>query len=156
MADGIKLTKKPKTFAAYSKGLEYFAESCQKQYVEGVERRDLLAFAAYLRDERELAPQTCHNRFRYVVSFLKWCNIQTPATPSGYSRFDPTNELVLRFPSSVRRSDAASLTIQDEDIRLISVHKFAKGEMKEALLPPTFRRSTPGVFNYIAADDAGV
>jgi len=64
----IKLTKKPKTLAAYTNGLEYFAESCTKQFVEDVERRDLLAFTAYLRDKKELAPQTCHNRFRYVVS----------------------------------------------------------------------------------------
>src|SRR6266851_9386021 len=92
-------------------------------------------------------PEHLSALLRSAQSFL-----QTPATPSGYSRFDTTNELVLRFPSSVRRSDAASLTIQDDDIRLISVHKFAKGEMKEALLPPTFRRSTPGVFNYFAAD----
>jgi len=48
----IKLTKKPKTLAAYTNGLEYFAESCTKQFVEDVERRDLLAFTAYLRDKK--------------------------------------------------------------------------------------------------------
>jgi hypothetical protein len=58
----IKLTKKPKTHLAYAKGLEYFAESGHKHYLENVDRRDLLAFAAYLRDEKELAPQTCDNR----------------------------------------------------------------------------------------------
>ena len=83
----IKLTKKPKTFAAYSKGLGYFAESCNKQYVEDVERRDLLAFTAYLRDNKELAPQTCHNRFRYVVSFLKWCNIRNLAHKNDWPQF---------------------------------------------------------------------
>jgi integrase/recombinase XerD len=83
----IKLTKKRKTLSAYSNGLEYFAESCDKQYVEDVERRDLLAFAAYLRDEKELAPQTCHNRFRYVVSFLKWCNIRGLAQRNDWPQF---------------------------------------------------------------------
>jgi hypothetical protein len=83
----IKLTKKPKTFAAYSNGLQYFAESCTKQYVEEVERRDLLAFTAYLRDKKELAPQTCHNRFRYVVSFLKWCNIRGLAHKNDWPQF---------------------------------------------------------------------
>jgi integrase len=73
----IKLSRKPKTHAAYASGLEYFQESCHKLCVEDVDRRDLLRFAAYLRDEKELAPQTCHNRFRYVVQFLKTCNIQT-------------------------------------------------------------------------------
>jgi len=44
------------TLAAYTNGLEYFAESCTKQFVEDVERRDLLAFTAYLRDKKDLAP----------------------------------------------------------------------------------------------------
>jgi integrase len=83
----IKLTKKPKTFAAYSNGLGYFAESCHKQYVEDVERRDLLSFAAYLRDVKELAPQTCHNRFRYVTSFLKSCGIRSLAQKYDWPQF---------------------------------------------------------------------
>jgi integrase len=83
----IKLAKKPKTLAAYSNGLGYFAESCHKQYVEDVERRDLLAFSAYLRDKKELAPQTCHNRFRYVVCFLKWCNIRGLAQKNDWPQF---------------------------------------------------------------------
>jgi integrase/recombinase XerD len=83
----IKLTKKPKTLTAYSNGLQYFAESCHKQYVEDVERRDLLSFSAYLRDKKELAPQTCYNRFRYVVSFLKWCNIRGLAQKNDWPQF---------------------------------------------------------------------
>ena len=38
----IKLTKKPKTFAAYSTALAYFKESCHKQIVEDIDRRDML------------------------------------------------------------------------------------------------------------------
>jgi hypothetical protein len=59
----IKLTKKPKTFAAYFKSLDYFSESCPKIYLEDLERRDLLNFAAFLRDEKELHPRTCWNKF---------------------------------------------------------------------------------------------
>ena len=40
--EDIRLTKKPKTYAAYKKALDYFAESCQKATVEDIERRDLL------------------------------------------------------------------------------------------------------------------
>jgi len=83
----IRLTKKPKTFAAYSNGLGYFAESCHKQHVEDVERRDLLAFSAYLRDKKKLAPQTCHNRVRYVVSFLKWGNIRSLVHKNDWPQF---------------------------------------------------------------------
>src|SRR6185437_6538220 len=46
----IKPDEEAQTLAAYTNGLEYFAESCTKQFVEDVERRDLLAFTAYLRD----------------------------------------------------------------------------------------------------------
>jgi hypothetical protein len=62
----VKLTKKPKTHVAYAGGLEYFQESCHKMYVEDVERRDLLKFAAFLRDEKDQAPRSCHNKFRYA------------------------------------------------------------------------------------------
>jgi integrase len=46
-------------------------------YVDEVDRRDLIKFAAFLRDEKEQAPQTCSNKFRYVVQFLKSSGIQT-------------------------------------------------------------------------------
>src|SRR5579872_1644383 len=72
-----KRDKKGKTFAAYSKSLEYFQESCPKSYVEDVTRDDLKDFAAFLRDEKELAPRTCWNKFLTVVSFLKDAGVQT-------------------------------------------------------------------------------
>jgi len=40
-----KLTKKPKTFAAYSTALAYFVESCHKLTLEEIDRKDLLKFA---------------------------------------------------------------------------------------------------------------
>jgi integrase/recombinase XerD len=58
-----KLTKKPKTLAAYSTSLMYFQESCSKLYLEDIERRDLLKFSAFLRDEKEQAPRSCWNKF---------------------------------------------------------------------------------------------
>jgi integrase-like protein len=67
----IKLTKKPKTHAAYSTALQCFQESCHKMDLEDISRRDLLAFAAYLRNEKEQAPRSCWNKFLHVVSFIK-------------------------------------------------------------------------------------
>lgn len=69
--DETKLTKKPKTLAAYRVALSYFLESCHKLHLEDLERRDLLKFCAFLRDEKEQAPRTCWNRFSNVMSFLK-------------------------------------------------------------------------------------
>ena len=69
--DETKLTKKPKTYAAYNTALSYFTESCPKLYVKDIERSDLLKFSAFLRDEKELHPRTCWNKFSNVMSFLK-------------------------------------------------------------------------------------
>ena len=68
----IKASKKPRTFLMYAKGLEYFRASCSKAHTAGVDRSDMLAYAAYLRDEAELAPRTVHNHFANTISFLKW------------------------------------------------------------------------------------
>jgi integrase len=69
--EDTELTKKPKTLAAYTTALEYFTESCKKQYLEDIDRKDLLKFSAFLRDEKEQAPRTCWNKFANVMSFLK-------------------------------------------------------------------------------------
>ena len=65
----IKLTKKPKTLAAYSVALEYFRESCHRMHVQDVTRKDMLMFAAFLRDEKEQSPRSCWNKFANVMSF---------------------------------------------------------------------------------------
>jgi integrase/recombinase XerD len=69
--DETKLTKKPKTLAAYTTALNYFRESCPKLYIEDIDRRDLLKFSAYLRDEKEQAPRSVYNKFENVMTFLK-------------------------------------------------------------------------------------
>jgi hypothetical protein len=40
--EDIKLTKKPETYSAYTTSLEYLLESCPKQFLEDIERKDLL------------------------------------------------------------------------------------------------------------------
>lgn len=67
----IRLSKKPKTHSAYSTALEYFAESCHKVNVGDIDRRDLLKFAAFLRDEKEQGPRSVSNKFEHVMTFLK-------------------------------------------------------------------------------------
>ena len=69
--DEVRLTKKPKTHAAYSTALAYFAECCHKLNVTDVDRRDLLKFSAFLRDQKEQAPRTVSNNFGHVMTFLK-------------------------------------------------------------------------------------
>ena len=65
------LTKKPKTLAAYTTALSYFTESCHKLNVEDIDRKDLLKFCAFLRDEKEQAPRSVYNKFENLMAFLK-------------------------------------------------------------------------------------
>jgi len=85
--DETKLAKKAKTFAAYNTALSYFAESCPKLYLEDIERSDLLKFSAFLRDEKELHPRTCWNKFSNVMSFLKAQGIRGLAQKNDWPRF---------------------------------------------------------------------
>jgi hypothetical protein len=66
-----KLTKKPKTLSAYSTALAYFQESCHKMNVSDIDRKDLLKFIVFLRDEKGQSPRSVYNKFESVMTFLK-------------------------------------------------------------------------------------
>lgn len=56
-----KLTKKPKTLAAYATALNYFTESCRKLCLHEIDRYDLLKFSSFLRDEKKQSPRSVYN-----------------------------------------------------------------------------------------------
>jgi len=85
--DETKLSKKPKTYAAYSTALEYFLESCPKLNLEDLERKDLLKFAAFLRDQKEQSPRSCWNKFSNVMTFLKAQGIRGLAQKNDWPRY---------------------------------------------------------------------
>ena len=85
--DETKLTKKPKTHSAYSTALHYFLESCPKLHVEDVDRKDLLKFSAYLRDEKDQSPRSVYNKFENVMTFLKAQGIRGLAGKNDWPRF---------------------------------------------------------------------
>ncbi len=85
--DETKLTKKPKTLAAYTTALNYFTESCPKLYLEDIERKDLLKFSAFLRDEREQAPRSVYNKFENVMTFLKANGIRGLVGKNDWPRY---------------------------------------------------------------------
>jgi len=66
-----KLSKKPRTLTAYSTALAHFMQSCPKLLLTDIERKDLLKFSAFLREEKGQAPRTVHNNFANVMMFLK-------------------------------------------------------------------------------------
>jgi integrase len=81
------LTKKPKTLAAYTTALNYFTESCHKVNLEDIDRKDLLKFSAFLRDEKEQAPRSCWNKFANVMSFLKANGVRGLVKKNDWPRF---------------------------------------------------------------------
>src|SRR6266478_2963428 len=81
------LTKKPKTLAAYTTALTYFKESCPKLFLEDIDRKDLLKFCAFLRDDKEQAPRSCWNKFANVMSFLKANGIRGLVGKNDWPRF---------------------------------------------------------------------
>ena len=85
--DETKLTKKPKTLAAYSTALSYFVESCHKLNLEDIERRDMLKFSAFLRDEKEQAPRSVYNKFENVMMFLKAHGIRGLVGKNDWPRY---------------------------------------------------------------------
>ena len=85
--DETKLTKKPKTLAAYSTALSYFMESCHKLNLEDIDRRDMLKFGAFLRDDKEQAPRSCWNKFANVMSFLKAHGIRGLVGKNDWPRY---------------------------------------------------------------------
>lgn len=85
--DEVNITKKPKTYAAYSTALGYFQESCSKLYLEEIDRKDLLEFSAFLRDEKEQSPRSCWNKFSNLMTFLKAHGIRGLAHKNDWPRF---------------------------------------------------------------------
>ena len=82
-----KLTRKPKTHAAYSKALAYFLESCHKLFLHEIDRRDLLKFSAFLRDEKAQSPRSIYNKFENVMTFLKTQGIRGLVGKNDWPRF---------------------------------------------------------------------
>jgi len=67
----IELTRQRKTWLGYRVSLRYLLESCDKTFLEEIERKDLLRFAAFLRDTKKHSPRTVHNKFADVLTFLQ-------------------------------------------------------------------------------------
>ena len=85
--DETKLSKKPKTLAAYTTALRYFQESCPKLYLDDIERSDLLKFSAFLRDQKKQSPRSVYNKFENLMTFLKANSIRGLAGKNDWPRY---------------------------------------------------------------------
>ncbi len=85
--DETKLTKKPKTLAAYTTALNYFTESCPRLFLEDIERKDLLKFSAFLRERKKQSPRSVYNKFENLMSFLKANGIRGLVGKNDWPRY---------------------------------------------------------------------
>jgi len=85
--DETKLSKKPKTWAAYSTALGYFQKSCPKLYLDDIERGDLLKFSAFLRDQKLQSPRSVYNKFENLMTFLKAQGIRGLVRKNDWPRY---------------------------------------------------------------------
>jgi integrase len=67
-------TKSPRTFHGYTYTMKQFRESCQKQFLDEINKQDLYDFVTYLRIQ-ELSDRTIHNRVEEVVGLLRHYDI---------------------------------------------------------------------------------
>ena len=94
----IERSKKLKTFAAYRKSLEYFAQSCKREFLEDITREDLLDFADFLRKQKvgdgKFADRTVWNRFNNTQSFLKASGVKGLVSKNDWPKFtEPEPEI---------------------------------------------------------------
>jgi integrase/recombinase XerD len=82
-----RLTKKPKTLAAYTTALNYFTESCPKLYLQDIQRQDMLKFIPFLREKKSQSPRSVYNKFENVMSFLKAQGIRDLVGKNDRPRF---------------------------------------------------------------------
>jgi integrase/recombinase XerD len=68
--------KKPKTIAAYTTALDYFAQSCKKTFLDEMSRGDMLAYIVFLRNIKRQSPRSQHNKFGHIMTFLKASGIR--------------------------------------------------------------------------------
>jgi integrase len=85
--DETKISKKLKTHAAYDIALRYFQESCTKNYIHEIDRKDLLRFSAFLRDDKELSPRSVYNKFENLMTFLKAQGLRGLVSKNDWPRF---------------------------------------------------------------------
>lgn len=83
--------------------MAYFQESCSKLFLEDITRNEMLRFAAYLRNEAELAPRTCWNKFNNTMTFLKDNDIRAIVKAADWPKF------VEEEPEVYEQEDLAKL-----------------------------------------------
>ena len=82
----VKESKAPKTFLAYSLTMKLFEATVQAQFLEQIDRKDVLAFIRAMRDDGQ-SPRTIANRISYLNTFLRRFEVKSPLLKSDKVKF---------------------------------------------------------------------
>ncbi len=82
----IKLSRQEKTWRGYKVAFGYFLQFCSKNYVEDIQRIDLLRFADFLL-KKKLASRTVCNKLNCVMTFLSAQGMPRPLKKHDMPRF---------------------------------------------------------------------
>ena len=107
-----KIHKSKKTYAAYSLTLSLFSESCTREHLEKIDRKDVLGFMAFLK-EKGNAPRTVSNRIDYLKIFLNHFGVSPQLQKSDRPRYT---------------EKAVSAYTKDEICRLLSAADLEESE----------------------------
>ena len=108
--DDYRISRAKKTWQQYRTALDYFKQSCKQRLLSDITRRDLLKFAASLR-ERGLSPRTVANKFEFVMTFLKAQKVTGLLQKGDYPRYtedEPKPSSRRNWKSSSRRATRRS------------------------------------------------
>ena len=93
----IAAHKSKKTFAAYSLTLNLFLESCKKENLEDIVRKDILGFMAFLK-EKGNGPRTVANRVGYLKRFTSSHGVEWPMGVADKPKY--TEKLVSSYSAA--------------------------------------------------------
>ena len=120
IAEYLKETAEHKsvaTYAAYKVTLERFGKVCTKKHLEDLDRADLLAFVASMRDKRSgfgSAPRTIRNRVDFLQIFLHHFGL--PSLLKGKDLPTFTEKAVRAYPRSVLSAMFAAADQEESDL----------------------------------------
>jgi integrase/recombinase XerD len=67
--------------------LKYFYDSAGNKSIKSIDRTDLIRFASFLREGKDQAPRSAHNKFESVMTFLKHCDVKPKIKPHDWPKF---------------------------------------------------------------------
>jgi integrase len=111
----IQTHKSKKTLAAYTLALTLFQESCKKQDLEDIDRKDMLTFIKRLKDQG-WTPRTVRNRVDYVQIFIR--HFDLPAILKGKANLPQFTPKKVSAYSEVSLGKLFGVAVLEESDRL--------------------------------------